>query len=49
MEKCNDNLNIVAYYFIDEKDLKYENGYVRIKRKYGKHKREIIKIENEKQ
>lgn len=48
MNQCNDKINIVAYYFIDEKDLKYENGKVRLKRKYGKYKREIIKIKNEK-
>jgi hypothetical protein len=48
MNKCNDKLNIVAYYIIDEKDVKYENGNVILKRKYGKHKREVIKIKNEK-
>lgn len=48
MKKCNDKLNIVAYYIIDEKDLKYKNGKFRLKRKYGKHKREVIKIKNEK-
>jgi len=45
MPKCaNDgNGGIKTIYYIDKKDIKFVDGKMIIKRKYGKHKREIIK------
>tara|TARA_Y100000361_G_scaffold31002_1_gene25897 strand:+ start:1065 stop:1211 length:147 start_codon:yes stop_codon:yes gene_type:complete len=47
MEKCKQKLNIKCVYFINPKDIKEiseEKGIV-MKRKYGKFKREITRID----
>jgi hypothetical protein len=47
MKKCKDNLTIKCVYLIDPKDVKEmskEKGLV-MKRKYGKFKREIKRID----
>lgn len=42
IDSCKE-LVIKAVYYIDKKDVKFINGKMVIKRKYGKHKRKIIK------
>ena len=47
MQKCKDNINIKCVYLIESKDIKKiskEKGMV-IKRKYGRFKREIKRID----
>jgi hypothetical protein len=44
--QCNNsNRHIKAMIFIKKSDCKIENGNLKIKRKYGKNKREIINYE----
>lgn len=44
--KCNSIRQTKALWIFDRNDCVFENGeFVRLKRKYGKFKREIIKVE----
>jgi hypothetical protein len=44
--KCNNgNISVKSILFVKKSDCKTENGNLKIKRKYGKNKREIIKYE----
>jgi hypothetical protein len=46
MSKCKANLNITGYFFINDSDLKFtKDGQIKVKRKYGKFKREVYKFE----
>ena len=40
-QQCNHSPKINAVFIIDAKDIVYKNGEMKIKRKYGKFKREI--------
>lgn len=45
-EQCASGGNIVAIYFIDPKDtITFPDGTWRMKRKYGKFKREVYKVD----